>query len=635
MTRSLLDAWNPEPHEVAISAAAWDRSSGLRATADLSGLVSVSGDDFNAPARTWQHAAVQSALALSPGGALVAVGDDAGALAVYRTADGEAVFLDTREDGSGPTRAMRGLSFSPEGDRLAALAIDGRMRIVNLRSRERVATFPDFTGHTIGWDASGARLVAVDHLRQPVLVELIGRKRIALPVVPGGAQLARFVPGADRVVVLGPTGLYLVDLAANAIVAQRVADRSSGMLDLVFSPDADRFAVITARSVHLFAVDGVRYLESLRHGAPEATGVAIWDDVGVAVAGSDARLHRPDAESAPPPSVCVVAIGKWRACGHEHVVAMWQENHRRRTFIPQVLMPGGDRMPAPMAPGGRVIELRLDRDGGILALLPEHGPLHVYSADTGRLLFQAGDDTIDTPRFDVAVGVVGCLLPQGGLRWTDLTTNQTFNLPWVRDFDLSGGGTWLAVLTPKGRVRILDPKTGALALPELALIGDAPIRQLAFGEALPNLLVLDADGMLGLYDLPPAARDGLPAVVYPIAQFHDANVDQIWGLSDGKRAAVRILEADGTATIAYVDLDTGELASEVRGLIPYASLDPVSGAVVEPARGAAMLERDPYGRETRVMRSLPNGEWITYSASGIAAASGGAKRLLAGRRPTT
>lgn len=632
MTPSLLDVWNPEPHEVAITAAAWDRASGLRVTADRSGLVALSTDDLSTPGRSWQHAPVQGALALSPGGALLAVGDNAGALAVYRTADGEPVFLDTRDDGSGPTRAMRGLAFSPDGDRIAALAIDGRLRIINLRTRERVATFPDFTGHVVDWDATGSRLVAIDHLRQPVIVELIGRKRLALPTVPGGAQLARFVPQANALLVLGPTGIYLVDIAANAIIAQRVADRSSGMLDLVLAPSGDRFAVITARSIHFFAVEGVAYLESLRHAAPEPTGVAIWDDVGVAVAGVDARLHRPDVESAPPPSVCVVAIGKWRACGHEHVVSMWQDNHRRRTFIPSVLTPGGDRVPAPMSPGGRVLELRLDRDGGLLALLPEHGPLHVYSADTGRLLFQAGDDTVDTPRFDVAVGVVGCLLPQGGLRWTDLTTNQTFNLPWVQDFDLSGGGTWIAVITPKGRVRILDPKSGALVMPELPLIGDAPVRQLAFCEASPNLLVLDADGALGLYDLAPAARDGKAADTYLISQIHEANVDQIWGLADGKRAAIRILEADGTATIAYIDLDTGNLSSELAGLIPYASLDPVSGAVVEPTRGAAMLERDALGRETRVMRSLPSGEWITYTHHGVSAASGGAKRLLAGRR---
>ncbi|MBW2258151.1 MAG: hypothetical protein JRI25_26610, partial [Deltaproteobacteria bacterium] len=41
------------------------------------------------------------------------------------------------------------------------------------------------------------------------------------------------------------------------------------------------------------------------------------------------------------------------------------------------------------------------------------------------------------------------------------------------------------------------------------------------------------------------------------------------------------------------------------------------------ARGGAILEYDMYGAERRVMRALPEGEWIAFGPNGVLDASPG------------
>src|SRR5690606_2780956 len=106
----------------------------------------------------------------------------------------------------------------------------------------------------------------------------------------------------------------------------------------------------------------------------------------------------------------------------------------------------------PFHTGHRFVEVRIDRDGRLIAALPERGGVQVYDARTGRHLFDAGPDTADTPKLEVGGSIVAAMLNHGGLRWYDLKANQIFELPWPRGFALSGSGTWLAVTTPAGRV---------------------------------------------------------------------------------------------------------------------------------------------------------------------------------------
>ena len=79
--------------------------------------------------------------------------------------------------------------------------------------------------------------------------------------------------------------------------------------------------------------------------------------------------------------------------------------------------------------------------------------------------------------------------------------------------------------------------------------------------------------------------------------------------------------ADDTCTILTIDILGCSVVAEVTDLHRYASVDPESGNILEPARAGAMLERDLYGRDVRVLRSLPGDNWIAFGDRGILDAS--------------
>jgi len=74
----------------------------------------------------------------------------------------------------------------------------------------------------------------------------------------------------------------------------------------------------------------------------------------------------------------------------------------------------------------------------------------------------------------------------------------------------------------------------------------------------------------------------------------------------------------------YADLKKGEVVSEITSLVPYAWVDPETGNVIQPGFGGAILEMDMYGEEVRVLRALPEGQWIAFGPRGILDASDGA-----------
>lgn len=227
---------------------------------------------------------------------------------------------------------------------------------------------------------------------------------------------------------------------------------------------------------------------------------------------------------------------------------------------------------------------------------------------------------------EVGGNIVACALTRGGLRWYDLKEKNVFELPWVRTFALSGSGTWLAVVTPQGQVRVLDPQTGKDAIPRPEPLADAPVAMVSFVNRRPDMLVLDAEGVLGVYDLTNSVKDNVAAVGRDILDLN-VDVDRLWGITGGVYAAVRFQDPETeTASVIYVDVRNGEVVSEVANLLPYAWVDPETGNILQPARGAAILEMDMYGKEAKVLRALPEGEWVSFTPTGILEASEGVVR---------
>lgn len=612
MELSLVDRYCASPHGAPLTAAAFDAQSGGSVTADEWGTVAITKPGDPWPGILFDMGSpVNGAVAICKGGALVAVGDDQGTLAVYKTWDGSCVFEDSKEGVAGQQRAMRAVAFNPQATIVASLSLDGIVRIFDIQRWERLANYQGFSGESIEFNDRGDRLLVIDTLGQPKLLDLMSQEQLDLEMVPGGVRVARFTPDGRHVVAIGQAGITLIGLPDGRIRNSFSARGSSGMQTVVLSPNGDQIAAITGRSIHTFSLPDLQPIGSEKHGAAEPTSAAVWDWRSVGVGGRDGLLHRPNQKPSLEPVVCCTGFGEHRVAVHGERVAVW----------------AGSRQKRPFSAKKRFIEVKVDRDGRLLIGLPDDGSgVQVFEARTGRHLFDAGPDTSDTPKMEVGGSIVACMLTRGGLRWYDLRQNNVFELPWVTTFALSGSGTWLAVVTPKGQVRVLDPATGKDAIPKPDALADVPIRLVSFVNRRPDMLVLDTQGVLGLYDLTDSVKDQKAAVGRDVLNLN-VEVDRLWGITGGKYAAVRFQVPDAqTSTVIYVDLHTCEVVSEVSNLLPYAWVDPESGDILQPARGAAVFELDLWGKEKRVLRALPEGEWMAFGEKGILEASEGVPR---------
>ena len=107
----------------------------------------------------------------------------------------------------------------------------------------------------------------------------------------------------------------------------------------------------------------------------------------------------------------------------------------------------------------------------------------------------------------------------------------------------------------------------------------------------------------------------------------NVEVDRLWGITGGQYCAMRLPEED-RSTIIWVDLQKCEPVHEVTNLHRWAHVDAENGLVLEPTRSAGLLEREMHGQERRVLRSLPNDEWISFGWKGILDNSEGAAGVI-------
>jgi WD40 repeat protein len=609
-TPSLADRYCPEAHVGEITAAAFDAQSGASVTADAWGVVAITRPGERTPAFVFTPGGpVHGALAISPGGALAAVGDDDGMITVYKTWDGAEVFRDEKPGSEGQSRAMRALAFHPNGTILATLSVDGIVRVFDIQRWQRIVNWQGYSGSSLNFDPKGDHLLVVDNLGQPKLLAMLSHEQIDLELVPGGVQTARFTPDGGHVVTLGGGGVTLIAVPEGRIANSFSARSSSGLLDIAISPQGDRVAAISQRSVHQFDLPGLTPIASEKHGAPDPAPLAWWDWRGIVIPSRDGRIFRPGGIGYVDPILACTGYGDHRVSTHGDKVAVWTKGRRRRPFPSQ----------------HKLVEVKIDRDGRLVGGVPDDGSgIQVFEAKSGRHLFDGGRETGDTSKLDIGGAVVAVALKRGGVRWYELKNNQIFELDWVQHFALSGGGTWLGVVTPKGHVRVLDPATGEDAIPAPEPISDVPVALMSFVNRRPDLLVLDEDGVLSVYDLSVSVTEGRAALGEDVLDLN-VSVDRLWGITGGKFAAVRFqVPETETATVIFVDLDKGEVVSEVQNLLPYAWVDPESGCILQPTRGNAILELDMYGNETRVYRALPEGHWVTFGHEGIQDASEGA-----------
>ena len=600
--QSLVERFCPNVHDAPITAAAFDATSGTVVTADARGVVAVQRPGEASPRLIFQPGvAVNGAIAVIHGGALVAVGDESGTVGVYRTQDGEPVFQEAREGSRGRVRAMRGLAINHEGSRLAAIAADGLLRVWDLTRRERNA-WRGFGGDTVDFDARGERVLAIDDEGQPRLMDLTSLQALFMDKLQTPATKALFTPDGMMVLAGGAGSINLLRIQDGALVASFATQGGSGIKTLLASPDGSRAAAITERSAHVFSLPDLDTLDSFRHGAPEPTGAAVWIGGGIRVAGSDGLMHGGGSGSMGPVDA-VDGIGEHRILVHGDIAAVWHGNARIGLF----------KLPSKPA------AVTMNRSGKLMVTSSTDSPLQVLEIPSGKPVFDGGPETIAAAQIAVGGEVVAVRPRGGGLRWWHLSRNRGFSLPWPNAFTLSGSGTWLAVVTPGGAVHVIDPTTGKDAITAPRPLSQAPVQRVAFVNRRPELLVLDEDGVLGHYDLKNSVQDGVAASGKDVLAIN-VPVDRMWGLTGGRFAALRLPDGD-RCSILFIDIHAGEVSSEVSDLPAEAEVDDENHRILIPARAGALAELSPTGGEVRVLRDLPDQEWIAFNAKGILQAS--------------
>ena len=608
---SLLDQFRPNVHDAAVTAAAFDPESGTIATADAVGVVAVTRRGERSPGLVLHPGAhVDGALALVRGGSLLAVGDEDGTVGVFRTDNGEEIFREVREGQRGRVRAMRGVAVSPGGSRLASIAADGLIRLWDLQRGTREVAWQGFGGRSVEFDARGDRLLCVDKDGQPRLIDLRNREGLPMDRLQMLADVARFTPDNTYVVCAGGSGISLLRVVDGVLCASFATRGGSGIRAVHLSPDGRQAAAITQRSVHTFGVPDLAPGQSWSHGAPAPSGAAYWGAEGVRVGGADGILHGGAEGRGVPPVSGVCGFGAHRVAIHTEHLALWSQTRR----VGVIKTPG------------EIEQAVVDRDGRLVVTRGRDTPLCVWSARRGQKLFDGGPDTRGCQTVVVGGNVVAARLADGSLRWWDLQGNQAFNLGWPTAAALSGSGTWLGVVTPRGAVRILDPRSGRDAVHPPVPLADAGVARLAFVNRRPDLLVVDKEGVLGHYDLATPIREGRAGEGRDILDF-SAPIDGLWGITGGTLCALRLPNRTGS-TILFVDLGKCDVTHEVKGLHSDAVVDPETGLILEPAPGGAVLERERDGTERRVYRSLPGDQWVCFGAAGILEASEGAAGAL-------
>ena len=601
---SLTDRYRPHTHQAPISAAAYDAYSQTKATADTEGTVVVYRGNPPRPFHTFSmDGSVSGAMCISQGGERLAVGDDNGSIRVINLNTTSPIFEEAREGARGKTRAFKAVALSPSGGLLATLSADKIVRVWNLQNGDR-QNFRGFAGHSIEFDARGERLLLIGDDGQPKLFHL-NRQEIfpfQKPFTP--IDYVCFSRDQQHVFAAGPGGFVVYQTATLQTVNGQAAQKMSGLVSVACHPSENSIALFSKRSAYLISVPELEIFDNFSHGAQSPGNSGLWTLEGVCIGGSDGILHSRHGETALPNTTLVYIIGEQRLLVHHTHITVFTLDGRQAHV----------QMPYP------VLDAKIDRNGQFLVVSFENHPFQAFqiNQDTVKKILEGPEDTKAPKSIWVSPSCVAIEKQGGGCYWWPFQNNQGLQIPWATCVTLTEGGKWLGVVTPQGKIQVIDTRTGKKALIDPKPTSSKPICKLAFIGKSSILLALDEEGYLISYDLSEGLVDGAEGI--DILQIN-SEIEQLIGLHGGTVAVLVLKESSDTGQVLYLPIEDLDGANLIDNVPLSISINPKNGALFQPAVSSAALEESMLGTNgissepynPVVFRSLPNNEWIVFN----------------------
>ena len=606
---ALVERFKPQIHQHPITAATFDPHSQSKATADEQGHVVVYRGSPPRPFHSFDMGTtIQGSMAIAQGGERLAVGDNNGSIVVVNLNTTAPIFEEKRDGARGKGRAFRSIALNPSGTIVAALSKDNIVRVWNLQTGDR-QNFKGFMGSSIQFDMRGERLLLIGEDGQPKLLHLNRQEIFPFQKPFSPIEHLCFSSDFQHIFAAGPGGFIVYQTATLQIVNGQAAQKMSGVVSIAPHPFENKVAMFSKRSAYLIDVPSLEITDQFAHGAPEPTNSGLWTHEGVSIGGGDGIMHSRQGESALPPTTGVFACGEYRMLIH----------HNQLTIFTQKGQQSHVSMPHP------ILDAKISRNGQVIVVSYVHHPIQAYQFKNQEpmKILDGPSDTVNPKSIWCSPSAVAVERQHEGCYWWNFQTGQGLQIEWAKNITLTEGGKWLGVVTPQGRVQIIDTRTGKKALVDPKPTSPTPIEHLAFMGKSSIMLALDTEGYLISYDLSQGLIEG--ATGQDVIQINSA-AHRLQGLHGGEIAVLILVEDNVDSSnprgqilmLPIQDLSGAALFED----IPLScSINAKTGAMLQPAIASAALEESLVVQKQLldtplhpvVYRALPNNEWIVFN----------------------